>query len=81
MMDANALEREAQLAWRELCALIQIWVAQGRVSPEAGTYVCEEWGREVWTRAYLRLRRRATRLGDLKRLDELNGPREVPCIP
>ena len=72
MTDADALEREGQLAWREHCALIQMWVAQGRVSPEAGAYACDEWGRAVWIRAYLRLRRRAAGLSDLEELDGLD---------
>ena len=73
MTDAAALEQEAQRAWREHCERIRLWVAQGHVGAEAGTAACEDRGKEVWMRAYVRLRRRTTGLGHLEGLDELDG--------
>lgn len=73
MTDADVLEQEAQLAWREHCALIGLWVTQGQVSARAGAYACEDWGKAIWIRAYLHIRRRAAGLGDLEEADELGG--------
>ena len=69
MTDVNVLEREAQLAWREYCGLVHLWVAQGRISAEVSAFACEDKGKEVWIRAYLRIRRRTAGLGDLDEFD------------
>ena len=73
MTDAIALEQEAHLAWDERCDRIRMWVAQGHVQTEAGTTACEDRGKEVWMRAYLRLRWHATGFGHLERPNELDG--------
>lgn len=70
MTDAAALEQEAQRAWREHCERIGLWVAQGHVGAVEGAAACEDRGKEVWIRAYLRLRQRAPSLGTP---DELSG--------
>ena len=72
MTDAAAREQEAQRAWREHCERIGLWVAQGHVEAMAGAAACEDRGKEVWMRAYLRLRQRAPSLGTP---DELRGSR------
>ncbi|KQR15471.1 hypothetical protein ASF71_20475 [Deinococcus sp. Leaf326] len=70
---ADHLEQEAEFAWRQYVALVQSWVAQGRLSPEAGAYAADPCAKEVWTRAYQRARRRALRFTEPEGLNPLDG--------
>lgn len=47
------LDTEALAAWEKHCALVQRWVAEERLPPEAGILLCDARGMVGWVRAYL----------------------------